>query len=78
MFIYSVQSSDLNSIETIWNILKQRVRRRRWDDLEQLKEILQDEWSKISMKEIRVRIAEMSSRYRTLTNLDEKVIRSSL
>ena len=78
VLIYSIQSPDLNPIEAIWNILKQRVQRQRWDDLEQLKEILQNEWSKISMEEIRVRIAEMPSRCRTLANSDGKAIRSSL
>ena len=37
------QSPDLNPIEACWNILKQRVWRRKWDTLEELKGILQEE-----------------------------------
>jgi DDE superfamily endonuclease len=40
VLVHSAQSPDLNPIEAIWGILKQRIRRRRWDDLEQLKEVL--------------------------------------
>jgi transposase len=56
ILIQPAQSPDLNPIEAIWGILKQQTRRKRWNDLEQLKEVLQDEWSKITMQEIRARI----------------------
>jgi hypothetical protein len=62
-------------MEAIWGILKQRIRRRRWDNLEQLKEVLQDEWSKVTMQEVRARIAEMPSQCRTLVNSGGEVIR---
>jgi hypothetical protein len=65
-------------MEAILGILKQRIRRRRWDDIKQLKEVLQDEWSKITMQEVRARMVEMPSRCRTLANSDGKAIRSSL
>jgi transposase len=78
VLVHPAQSPDLNPIEAIWGILKQRIRRRRWDDLEQLKEVLQDEWSKITIEEVRARIAEMPLRCRTLANSDGKAIRSSL
>jgi transposase len=78
ILVHPAQSPDLNPIEAIWGILKQRVRRRKWDNLDQLKEILQDEWSKIAMQEVRARIAEMPSRCRTLANSDGKAIRSSV
>jgi hypothetical protein len=68
VLIYSAQLSDLNPMEAVWGIIKWRIYRRRWDNLNQLKEVLQDEWSKITMQEVRVRIAEMSSRCRTLAN----------
>ena len=58
-FTHPPQSPDLNPIEGVWNILKQMVRKNRWNTLEELKEILQDEWSKITMQEVRARISEM-------------------
>jgi DDE superfamily endonuclease len=78
VLVHPAQSPDLNPIEAIWAILKQRIRRRKWDNLNGLKRVLQDEWSKITMEEVRGRIAEMPSRCRTLANSDGKAIRSSL
>jgi hypothetical protein len=37
------QLPDLNPIKAYWNILKQRVRKRTWRTLEELKAILQEE-----------------------------------
>jgi hypothetical protein len=56
------QSPDLNPIEGVWNILKQRVRKRTWNNLEEYKAVCQDEWDKITMQEVRARIAEMPDR----------------
>jgi DDE superfamily endonuclease len=56
--IRPAQSPDLNPMEAIWGILKQRIRRRSWDNLNQLKEVFQNEWSKITMEEIRARIVQ--------------------
>lgn len=53
---HPAQSPDLNPMEAVWNILKQRVRRRTWNNIEELKAILQEEWSKITMQEVRTRI----------------------
>jgi transposase len=78
VLIHPAQSPDLNPMEAIWDILKQRVRRRRWDNFEQLKGVLQDEWNKITMQEDRAHIAEMPSRCRTLANSGREAIRSSL
>jgi hypothetical protein len=50
--IHPVQSPDLNPIEGIWNILKQRVRRRIWNSDEELKKVLQDEWSKMRYENV--------------------------
>jgi len=55
-------SPDFNPIEACWNILKQRVRRRIWNTLDELKEILLEEWKLITMEEVRSRISGMPSR----------------
>ena len=39
---------------------KQRVRHCVWHTLDELKEILQDEWAKITMDEVQARIIDMS------------------
>ena len=59
LLVHPPQSPDLNPIEGCWLILKERVRKRVWHTLDELRAIIQDEWSKITMKEIQERIAEM-------------------
>ena len=59
ILVHPAQSSDLNPIDAIWGILKQRVRRQKWDNLDQLKEVC--EWSKITMQKVRARIVKMPS-----------------
>lgn len=76
--IHPAQSPDLNPMEGIWNILKQRIRRRTWNSLEELKEILQEEWSRITMQEVRRRILEMPERCATLVKTGGKPIKSKL
>lgn len=46
------QSPDLNPIENVWRILKQRVKRLKPTTKEELKQCLLDEWDKISQEEI--------------------------
>jgi hypothetical protein len=60
--LHPAQSPDLNPIEGIWAILKQRIRRRIFDTEEEMKEALQEEWDKITMEEIRHRISDMPRR----------------
>lgn len=60
--VHPPQSPDLNPMEACWNILKQRVRYRVWTSIEELKNALQEEWSKITMAEVRKRISEMPNR----------------
>jgi hypothetical protein len=76
--IHPPQSPDLNPMEGVWNILKQRVRRRTWKNLEELKEVLQDEWSKITMQEVRARISEMPQRCQDLIKSGGGPIKSEL
>jgi hypothetical protein len=62
----------------VWNILKQRARRRQWRTVAELKKVLLDEWDKITMKEIRDRISEMPERCSKLIETGEKAIKSAL
>ena len=75
---HPAQSPDLNPMEGCWNILKQRVRKRRWNNLEELKQVIQEEWHKIDISEIRARIAEMPERCRLLVKTGGKPIKSAL
>lgn len=72
------QSPDLNPMEACWNILKQRVRKRVWHDLDGYKQVIQDEWSKITMSEIRARIAEMPDRCKSVVEARGAPIKSDL
>jgi hypothetical protein len=71
------QSLDLNPIEAIWNIIKQRLRWKIFDFEEEMKEALQEEWDKITMDEIRFRIADMPRRCAELVKCGKKPIRGN-
>ena len=66
LLVHPAVSPDLNPIEGCWCILKERIKKREWHTLDELKELLQEEWSKITMKKIRERIAKMPKRYKTI------------
>jgi transposase len=72
------QSPDLNPIEGIWNIIKQRLRRRVFYSDEEVKAALQEEWDKITMQEIRKRIATMPRRCTRLVNNKGMLIKTAL
>ena len=76
--VHPPQSPDLNPIEACWNILKQRVRKRVWRSMEELKAILQEEWRRITMDEVRARISEMPDRCNSLVKTGGKSIKSHL
>jgi hypothetical protein len=76
--VHPAQSPDLNPIEAIWNIIKQRVRYRVWESLEELKEALQEEWAKVTMEEVRTRISEMPGRCKSLIKSGGGPIKSEL
>ena len=65
-------------MEGVWNILKQRARRRTWRSIEELKEVLQDEWSKITIKEIRARISDMPRRCKLLVKTGGGPIKTAM
>lgn len=58
--------------------LMQSIRRRTWSSLEELNEVLYDEWSKITMEEVRTRIQDMSRRCETLVKIGGKAIKTEL
>lgn len=51
---HPAQSLDLNPIEPVWQLLKQRVYVRRPKTREQLRQFIQEEWDLITLDEIRV------------------------
>ncbi len=59
-------------------MLKQRVRRRQYHTLEELKRIILEEWDRITMEEIRARISEMPWRCEQLVEFGGKPIKSEL
>jgi hypothetical protein len=73
---HSSQSPDLNPSEAVWNILKQRVKRRQWKTLAELKQIMLNEWNKIIMNEIRTRISEMPERCKMLIENEDAAIKN--
>jgi transposase len=75
---HPAQSPDLNPIEAIWNILKQRVRQREWHSLAQLKHLLQEDWERISIEDIRRRIADMPRRCAQLAVSNGAPIKTAL
>ena len=72
------QSPDLNPMKAVWNILKQRVRKRWWKTKEDLKRVILEEWEAIDEKEIQARIDEMPERCAWLVNNGGKGIKSGL
>lgn len=74
---YPAQSPDCNPIEGIWSIIKQRLRNRYFDTIEEMKEGLQEEWSKVTLEEIRRRISDMPRRCELLRRSGGKPIRGN-
>ena len=70
------QSPDLNPQEGCWNVLKQRVQRRGYNNLKEFKQVIQEEWSAITMEQVRARIAEMPNRCKMLVKTGGQAIRS--
>lgn len=75
-YVQPAQSPDLNLIEAIWNIIKQRLRCRMFDSEGEIKEAIQEEWDKITMKKIRDRIKDLPGRYAQLRRTGGKAIKT--
>jgi len=83
LLVHPAQSPDLNPIEGVWLILKQRTKRRlkhptkgeeRWDSTAyHLKQILCQEWDQITIQEVRKLISEMPGRCRQVARDGERV-----
>ena len=71
-------SPDLNPKEGCWNIIKPRIRTRTWHSINDLKAIIQEEWDKVTILEIKARISEMPKRCKELVRTGGKPIKSSL
>ena len=56
--IHPAQLPDLNPIEGVWNLLNERVHQRHWHTQWELRTVIQEEWNRITLKEIKARIAE--------------------
>ncbi len=76
--VYPAQSLDLNPIEACWNIINPRIRKRTWRTDAELREIVQEEWRKVTMSEIQKRIDEMPGQCKKLGKSGGGPIKSSL
>jgi hypothetical protein len=54
------------------------VKKREWHTKEDYKRIVQEEYSKITLEEVRARILEMPGRLNLLAEHPEKIIKSDL
>jgi hypothetical protein len=61
---WSTQSSDLNLIENLWQLIKSRVsdRRHRIRSMNQMKRAIQEEWNRLTKKDFRTSIKSMLRR----------------
>jgi hypothetical protein len=75
---HPAQSPDLNPMEGIWNIIKQRLRRRVLRTDEEWRAAIEEEWGKITLEEIRDRIRDMPRRCDLLVKTGGKPIKSKL
>ncbi|KIM99835.1 hypothetical protein OIDMADRAFT_19791 [Oidiodendron maius Zn] len=71
-------SPDVNPQEAVWNILKEKVKARIWTTLIEYKQVIEEEYSLITLDQIRKRILEMPERMQKLVNNPEAPIRSEL
>jgi len=78
LLLHPAQSPDLNPIEGIWEIVKERLRGGTWHTLKEFKEAILREWRHVSQKEVRRRIREMPWRCRKLCINNGDRIRSNL
>jgi hypothetical protein len=56
------QSPDLNIIENLWRIIKQRIKQRKPTTVEELKQFITEEWDRITQEEINELVDSMPNR----------------
>jgi transposase len=78
LLTHPAQSPDLNPIEAVWNIMKQRLRGGRWKTAEEFREAIVREWKAVSIAQIRRRIREMPERCKKLMSNGGERIKSEL
>ena len=76
--IHPAQSPDLNPIEGIWNIIKQRLEYRIFYNDEEFKIAIQEEWDRITLEDIRKCIRDMPRRCDLLIKTGGQPIKSAL
>ena len=77
VLIHPAQSPDLNPIEAVWNILKIRLHKERWNGRSDYKRLILKAWEDITQEEIQRRIAEMPDRCKSLLETGGKAIKSA-
>jgi transposase len=58
LLIHPAQSPDLNPIESIWQIIKQRWRGRRWKTVAEFKAAIEREWKCVTQSQTRRKICD--------------------
>ncbi len=76
-------SLNLNSIENIWQILKERIRRRlrsenRPHNVYKLQQLVQVEWNKLTLEEIRRHVDSMPERMEAVLKIKEDILVSEI
>lgn len=68
LLTHPAQSPDLNPIEAIWMIIKERLRGGRWNSVQEFKDAIEAEWRQVTQAQIRRRIREMPIRCKYLVD----------
>jgi hypothetical protein len=59
LFTHPAQSPDFNPIESVWQIIKQRLHGGEWHSVQEFKEAIQREWDRVTQTHICCRVREM-------------------
>jgi DDE superfamily endonuclease len=78
LLCHPAQSPDLNPIEGIWNIIKQRLKGGSWHTVAEFKAVIEKEWHQVTIAQIRRRISEMPKRCIQIQRLTSTRIKSKV